>query len=312
MILTGDPPPPKLPARHAPCRERSAEGTGMTFARKNLDVQFQLANGQFDGGGNSAYLKGHRVSVVIEQPGSPDQAKAAIAIFGLPLSMMNQLTILPSQLNHVGQNYVTVLAYEEGTSPSTVFKGTIMAAYVDARVQPDVGFRVEALAGLYTAVAPAKPTSVRGSADVAQTFEMIVKASGYRFENNDVNCKVQNPYLPGDANSQMRSLAEAAGIEWVIDRDTVAIWPRGKSRQGAATKVSPDTGMRGYPAFTSSGVEVTTLYNPTLQYGGTIEVESQLKPACGKWNINNLAHELESELPKGKWFTTISASKIAV
>ncbi|MCJ2052359.1 baseplate hub protein [Methylobacterium sp. J-070] len=283
----------------------------MTFTRKYLDVQFQLANGQFEGGGNSAYLRGHRVSVVIEQAGAPDLGKAAIAIYGMTLSMMNQLTLLPSQLNAVGQNYVTVLAYEDGTSPSVVFKGTIMAAFVDARVQPEVGFRIEALAGLYTAVAPAKPTSVQGSADVAQTFEQIVKASGYRFENNDVNCKVQNPYLWGDANNQMRALADAAGIQWVIDRDTVAIWPRGKSRQGGPTKVSPSTGMRGYPAFTSSGIEVTTLFNPTLQYGGSIEVESQLQPACGKWNIYNIAHELESELPNGKWFTTVSASKIA-
>ena len=47
----------------------------MTFTRKNLDVQFQLANGQFEGGGNSAYLKGHRVSVVIEQAGTPDWAR---------------------------------------------------------------------------------------------------------------------------------------------------------------------------------------------------------------------------------------------
>ena len=77
------------------------------------------------------------------------------------------------------------------------------------------------------------------------------------------------------------------------------------------TKVSPSTGMRGYPAFTSSGIEVTTLFNPTLQYGGNIQVESQLTPACGTWNIYNLAHELESEIPSGKWFTTLSASKIA-
>ncbi|MCJ2049370.1 baseplate hub protein [Methylobacterium sp. J-070] len=283
----------------------------MTFTRKYLDVQFQLANGQFEGGGNSAYLKGHRVSVVIEQAGSPDSGKAAIGIFGLSLSMMNQLTILPSQLNAVGQNYVTVLAYEDGTSPSVVFKGTIIAGFVDARAQPQVAFRIEALAGAYTAVAPTEPTSVQGSTDVAQTFERVAKKAGYQFENNGVAVKLMNPYLWGDANSQMRALAHAAGIQWVIDRDTVAIWIRGKSRQGGPTKVSPSTGMRGYPAFTSSGIEVTTLYNPALQYGGSIEVESQLKPACGKWNIYNIAHELESETPAGKWFTTISASKIA-
>lgn len=283
----------------------------MTFSRKCIDLGLQLANGQFEGGGNSSTVKGHRVSVAIEQPGSPDLAKAAIAIFGLPLSVMNKLTVLPSDLTHVGQNFVSVSAYEEGQKPALVFKGTIMAGFVDARSQPEVGFRIEALAGLYTAVAPAETTSVKGSADVAQTFERIAKAAGYQFENGGVSVKVANPYLWGDANNQMRALADAAGIEWVIDRDTVAIWPRGKSRQGDSTKISPSTGMRGYPAFTSSGIEVVTTFNPTLKYGGKIEVESQLKPACGQWNVINVAHELESELPRGKWFTSVVASKIA-
>lgn len=100
----------------------------MTFSRKCIDLSLQLANGQFDGGGNSTTLKGHRVSVAIEQPGSPDLSKAAIAIYGLTLSEMNKLTVLPSQINHVGQNYVSVSAYEEGQKPALVFKGTIWRA----------------------------------------------------------------------------------------------------------------------------------------------------------------------------------------
>ncbi|MCJ2068151.1 hypothetical protein MKK75_04885 [Methylobacterium sp. J-030] len=283
----------------------------MTFARKNIDVQFSLSLGEFEGGGNTAYLTGHRVSVAIEQPGSPDMARAGIGIFGLSLSTMNQLTTLPSDLTTVGKNNVSVFAHEEGLAPSLVFQGTIMSAYVDARAQPEVGFRVEALAGLLAAVKPAMPTSVRGSADVAQTFEQIVKQSGFRFENSGVNCRVQNPYLWGSARQQMHRLAKAAGIQWVIDRDVVAIWPKGKARQDDAIKISTATGMRGYPAFNSGGVEVTVLFNPSLQYGGTIEIESELKPACGKWIIYNIAHELECESPAGKWFTTISASRVA-
>lgn len=284
----------------------------MTFAHKSLDVQFSLALGEFQGGGNKAYLTGHRISAVIEQPGSPDMARAGIGIFGLPLTMMNQLTVLPSDLTTVGRNNVSVFAHEDGMAPSLVFEGTIMSAYVDARAQPQVGFRVEALGGLLAAVAPAKPTSIQGSADVAQTFQQIVKQSGFRFENNGVNCRVQNPYLWGSARQQMHRLAKAAGIQWVIDRDVVAIWPKGKARQGDATKISPATGMRGYPAFNSGGIEVTVLFNPALQYGGSIEIESELKPACGKWIVYNIAHELESETSGGRWFTTISASKAAV
>jgi hypothetical protein len=51
------------------------------------------------------------------------------------------------------------------------------------------------------------------------------------------------------------------------------------------------TGMVGYPRYTASGIEVTTMWNPNFLYGGSIQVESDLTPACGTWYIVNIAHE---------------------
>lgn len=283
----------------------------MAFTRKRIDVGFSLAQGQFEGGGNSATITGHRVTCLIDQAGAPSMASAAIAIFGLPLSLMNQLTVLPTDLRATGQNFVTISAYEEGSKPSLVFKGTITSAFVDARSQPDVAFRVEALAGLYQAVAPAQATSVQGSADVAQTMQQIAQRAGLQFEGNGVNVKLSNPYYWGSAYQQLRLMAEEAGVQFTIDRDVAAIWPSRKTRQGGGAQISPQTGMVGYPAFTSSGIDVVTTFNPQVQYGGLITVQSDLTPACGQWSVIHVVHELETEIPKGRWFSIISASRLA-
>jgi hypothetical protein len=140
-------------------------------------------------------------------------------------------------------------------------------------------------------------------------MERIAKQAGLQFENNGVDTKVTNPYLPGNPRSQMKMLAQMAGIGWVIDNGTLAIWPAGKSRNGEAPVIQPPE-MVGYPAFTQSGVEVTTLFNPQVKYAGQIEVKSAITPACGKWNVISLAYALDAEIPNGRWFCVISTTAV--
>lgn len=283
----------------------------MAFARKFINVTIQLQNGGLNGGVNKATVKGHRVAVAIEQNGSPDAGKATCSIYGLPLSLMNQLTQLPYMSEAVGNNSIQIEAGEEGGSAKKAFSGTIFAAFADIHA-PIAALRIDAMAGLYNAVAPAKPTTAQGSKDVAQLMGLIAKQGQLTLENNGVNCKVRDQYLPGSNRQQMKRLAEAAGINWLIENDTLAIWPKNGSRRSSTPTVSKSTGMVGYPRYTASGIEVVTTWNPDLIYGGSVKVESDLTPACGTWYIVNIAHELESETPNGKWFTILSCSRLQV
>ncbi|MCJ2087140.1 hypothetical protein MKK88_14260 [Methylobacterium sp. E-005] len=284
----------------------------MTFAKKYIDVKIQLEKGDFPGGGNSLTLKGHRVEAAIEQNGSPDTGKATVSIYGLSLSVMNSLTVLPQNMTAIGQNTVTIMPYEEGSAPSIAYKGTIFQAFPDLRSQPTAAFRIDALTALYQAVQTAKPTTAPGSSDVATLMEQLAGMAQLTLENNDVNCKVRNVYLPSSPRQQIKQLADAAGINWVIENDTLAIWPRNGSRKGNAVKISSSTGMVGYPTYSASGIDVTTLFNSNYRYGGSVEVQSDLTPACGTWYIVNIVHEVECEKPGGKWFTTLSCSRLQI
>lgn len=283
----------------------------MAFTQKLLNASISLANGKFGASGNNtAELKGHRISARILAAGGQSNGTAEIAIYGLPLKTMNQLTTLGTQVNFYNKNSITLSAGDDQQAMSIVFQGTIHIAYADMRAAPDVCLRISAHAGLLPAVMPAKPVSQGGSVDVAQTMQTIAKSAGLQFENNGVSGKLRDIYLPYNPRVQALELAQMAGIEHIIDRDTLAIWPKNSSRSGDTPLISPETGLVGYPAYNSGGIQITTLFNPQIKPGGTVEVKSDLTPACGKWKVFNLEYMLDSLVPHGKWFNKFDGSQL--
>ncbi|WP_345822889.1 hypothetical protein ABC766_32140 (plasmid) [Methylobacterium fujisawaense] len=277
----------------------------MSFARKCIDVELTLKANTFAGGSNSIYLTGLRVSAHITQPGAPDFGQLQAAIYGLSLSKMNALTTLGRQYSLRDANTIRLYAYEEGQKPSLVFAGTILDGYPDMRGAPQVAFRVAAHAGMAGAVAKVAPTTMQGAVKAETLLKQICQKGGWQFENNGVDALLRNPYLPGGAYRQAVAVMHASRCLMTVDRDTLAVWKPGGSRQGSVPLISPGTGMIGYPRYRQAAVEVETAYLPTVQMGGRIQVQSELTPACGVWAITYVEHELEAELPGGKWQTTI-------
>lgn len=284
----------------------------MAFTQKALAADFTYAQGNFGSGGNSySAPSGLRMSARITTPGGTDAGNLTLAIFGMTLSEMNRLTVLPFASTAVGQNTVVLRAGDAPDPQGVVFEGTVTLAYVDAKSQPDVCFRVEAIGAHVEKIKPAQPISVQGSADVATVMGSLAKQIGRSFENNGVSQKVQNLYLPGSARQQIEALARLAGVEWAIEKDTLAIWPPGQARQGDALTISPETGLVSYPAFTSSGIVVTTEYKTPVKRGAKINVKSSLQQACGPWSVFYIEYALDSYTPHGSWFATMQASKIS-
>lgn len=134
---------------------------------------------------------------------------------------------------------------------------------------------------------------------------------GYIFENNGVSVILSTPYFHGSARDQMMACATAGNFNWIIDDNTLAIWPKGKSRGGTVPVISSATGMVGYPTFQSPGISVRTIFNNQLRYGASVKVESILPFANGTFTMFQLSHELQSETPNGTWFTEIYCAPFA-
>jgi hypothetical protein len=274
--------------------------------------------------------------------GNPAFSHLDLTVSGMTLSNMNALTTLGLNVSAVRKNTVTVEAGDVPTGLATVFQGQIREAWADFSGMPNVVFRVQADgAGLET-VKPIPPTTFNGLTDVVTILRGLATQAKWGFQNDGVTAHLIDPYLPGTIYDQMRTVVEHTGINMLPGPPTMVIWPKGGARGGSVPIVSPDTGLIGYPTFTQSAIQLTTLFNPGIGFGQKIQVKSSVKipnqflrpsgsglsaqanpelntPSAatvagrpmasdGMWQVISLSHTLESETPSGQWHSRILAS----
>lgn len=281
----------------------------MSFTRKKIDVTITLGTGQFgDTGSDTVTLSGLRVLADIQCFGGDAMPQSQIRLYGLPLSMINQLTTVgPVNSAIMLKNSMLIAAGDDENGMQTVYSGTILTAYGDFKAMPEVPLNVLAVAGLAAAVKPAAASSFTGPADVATIMQGFAQAMDVQFENNGVNVQLSNPYFPGTTLMQVKACARAADIYYTLDRGTLAIWPkRGARAAPDIPVVSPARGMVGYPVFSSQGIEIDCEFNPNLIVGGYFKVESSLPVAQGTWRAMQVIHALDAEVPNGRWFTHVT------
>lgn len=281
----------------------------MAYAHRRLNLQFKLGKGSFGAdGSDTVTLTGLRCAANITKAGGVSMSECDLRVFGMQLDVMNKLTIL-NKLRYTDSrfNEVTISAGDDQNGMAVCFTGILSEAWADAAAAPDVVFQVKAYTGLLEAVKPVSPVSYNGSVDVATVLQGIAAQMQpvRTLENSGVKTRISNPYLTGTLRDQALTIARAAGCNMLIDDTVLAIWPFGGTRDGEVSVISAETGMVGYPTFTQNGIRLTTLYNPSLVFGRTIECKSTFTQANGKWVIASVSHNLSAEVPGGPWFTQI-------
>ncbi|MBF5091275.1 hypothetical protein F1640_14900 [Novosphingobium sp. NBM11] len=283
----------------------------MAFAKRIINLQFTLGQGDFGTAGqNTVLLEGLRCSANLVRGGNLLWV-ADVQIWGMSLDLMNKLTVTQkSYFQEYRRNDLFIFAGDSANTPSMCFGGTVREAWADGRNQPDVVFHVSADTGQFPLSKPIAPTSYSGSVDAAMVLAGLAQQIGYSFENSGVTGQLENPYKPGSVRSQIESVCADVHAQFDIDDRTkvLAVWPNNKARNGAVVLVSPDTGLVGYPAFTQGGVQFTTIYNPSLDFGRKVRIESAFTAANGEWRISAMSHRLESQIPNGQWFTDVECS----
>jgi hypothetical protein len=284
-----------------------------SFVEKLLTFQFILGTGNFGADGQTTVDLGKlRASVHIEQAGGMTMPVAHMRIYGMTQSMMNKLCTLGQIATTVRRNTVVVQAGVTGGVMSEVFRGTIQNAYGDYSSMPEVPFVVDVYTGLDTALKPSSPTSIKGNADVAMMLSGLASQMGLTFENNGVTAKLSNPSYQGSAWSQAQQIVQHAGIEWNSGQGGIlAIWNPGQSRATQIPKISPKTGMIGYPTYFSLGIAFRMLFSTSVMFGGRVEVESSLPAASGSnWIVCNLSADLETITPHGRWELSVQCTPV--
>jgi hypothetical protein len=277
-----------------------------TFTKRRLDLTITLGDGEFgDTVGDTVTLTGLRMTADAVKPGGESMGTLQLRVYGLSQSMMNRLTVIGQIGRMKPSNTVLLAAGDDIGGMRSVFYGTIFNAWADYSSAPGAVFNIFANAGMDLALKPVGATSYQGAADAAVMLADFAKEGGLAFENNGVSVPLSNAYFPGTTLSKIRACARAADINYFIDLGTLAIWPKGSARKGEKILISPETGLIGYPALSSAGMTIQTIFNPVIRIGDDIRVESSIEMARGEFNVIDFSHSLASELSGGPWFTTI-------
>lgn len=301
-----------------------------TLPQRRIEISIQLANNAqtnqpntfSESGTNAVKITDKRMSVRIQNSGSPGGSTAQVQIWGLTPSLMNQLSTLGLIYNLIARNTLTISVGDSQGAMSTVFTGTITAGYSNYDAAPDVPFHFECNSGLADATANTTPTSFTGPTDVATIMAGFARQMNLGFENNGVNVKLINPYFAGNIDTQMKNCARQANINAErVNGNVLAIWPKGGNRNTTVIPlIDAPSGMIQYPVYTANGMIVKTLFNPKISFGGLVRVvsvlfaaageskaatASQVLPSDGNWACYKLDHNLDAQMPRGQWMSVV-------
>lgn len=277
--------------------------------QKTLRVTVILGEGEFDGGGNTKIFEGLATTAQITKAGLPEKNSAEVRIAGLKLSDMEQLTFLSFMPGEYRKNHILVEAGEKGEELSVVFKGDITASSADFTSAPDVVMKFQALTAGWSVLIADSPTSVDGEASAAELIEQFAREAGFGFINEGVTESVQNATFDGSPIQKAQQVADEVGAELLIDDETMTLMPWDKPR-GDAVLLKADSGLIGYPSFTQDGISCSCFFNPRLQLGGQVKIESEVPRASGYWKITKLSHELAA-YTQGRWASKIEGMFIS-
>jgi hypothetical protein len=281
-------------------------------------MRFTLGQGAYAVGGDTVEVTGLRASASITKSGGVSMSELALRVYGMPLDVMNRLSILGKPLLSEAANSVQVIA-----DGSLCYSGTIRECWIDPNSAPDMSLVVAAVTGGLEKLKPVPATSYPGSVEVETVMQGLADTMGVPLENSGVSgITLSNVYLAGTALEQAQAVAQAADFNVLLDDSTLAIWPKdGQRGTGDPILVSRDAGMVGYPTHTQNGISVQMLYAPGIRYGATIDVRSLLsltsqdekakgavEPPSTRWSVYSVTHDLESETHGGRWFTTVECS----
>ena len=287
----------------------------MSFIERKIALQITLGQGaSFDpSGSNVVNLEKHRISVSINKTiGGAGFGEARIRVYGLVPSILNKLSSLNSAIATAQGNRLAVMAGDDRNGMALVFTGNIILAQADMSTQPETALSLLAVGSGLQATQNIAPQSYPGGADAAVILQNLASLAGLNFVNYGASKIISTSYTWGSARKQIEDVIRAAGFHGAIDNGALIIWPADGVRGGQVPLVSSATGMVGYPTYWASekggGIAVTTVFNQQLRTGAAVKVESGLNVANGTWGIYELAHDIESLVPGGQWFSHFKAN----
>ncbi len=276
------------------------------YTLKKIRISIQLQSGEFEDGSNVVTIEGLPISVEIQKQGGEERNSATVTISGLKLATITKLTRLSFKRLETYNNILQVEAGDDGAALHNIFMGEITLSHPEMDSEGNMDLKIEATAASYSAQIAAPPVSVSGETPVENLFKQFAEDAKYKYENKGVSGSVKNCVFLGSPVHKAKTLARQIGCDLLINDGKFITQPFEAPKDGEIPLINKDSGLIGYPAYGTDGIECSCLFNPALDIGKWFKLESILPAATGEWQIAKLEHRLEvNRKGGGMWQTSV-------
>jgi len=268
-----------------------------------------------DANGNAAdqtyRFQEHRMRIGVRQGGA-QFGNAKVQIYGVPLATMNQIARLWLEaLTPQGTDTIQIDVFD-GQDYVPFFQGVIMWSAVNAASMPHVTLDIEAVAGGALMIQSASPYAAQGPVLLRDALTTIAAAGGFSvvYPDSVPQYQLSQVRVTGSTMEQIASLMDQfPDLTWHTALQQLVVRAALAPLSSDAIRIAADTGMMGYPVYSTSSLQLSTVFNPKITLGVALDVQTEFDFVNRTvWVAAVLAHTLEPNLPGGQWTTQVAAN----
>lgn len=245
--------------------------------------------------------------------GGKQFGNAKLEIFGLRLDTMNQIARLWLEaLAPQSSDTVLIETLDANGQFTPFFQGIITWSAVDASAMPQAKLVIEANSAFALMNMTASPYANKGPVFVKDILTALCQAGGFALDYADSLPQLQasDVRLVGSPMDQINALMrQYPDLTFFTNLQRLVVRLAMAPVNADAIRIAQDTGMQSNPVYSTSGLTFMTLFNPELRPGVALDVNSVFDFVNRtQWVAAVLAHEIEPNLPGGRWHTSVAAN----
>ena len=253
----------------------------------------------------------HRMRIQVRQGGN-QYGNAHVEVFGVKLSTMNQIARLWLE-SLTPQNSDTILIEVwDGLTFVPFFQGVITWSAVDASGMPHVKLVLDANSSMPLMNTPVSPYTNAGPLALSDVLRGVAQSAGFALDYSPAapTYQVSSVRLTGSPLQQVAQILKGyPALVWDVRLQRLVVWQANAPYGAGAIRIATDTGMIAAPVYSTSGLQIATLFNPRIRPGAGLDVETQFDYVNRtQWVTSVLAHILEPNVPGGQWTTSLAAT----
>jgi len=254
----------------------------------------------------------HRMRINVRQGGN-QFGNAKIEIFGVPPDTMNNIARLWLETLTPQNTDTIAIDVWNGQDYMPFFSGVISWSAVNGGGMPAVSLVIEANAAMALMNATASPYANAGPVSLQDALTTIAATQGFavNYSATAPQYQLTDVRVTGSPMEQISGLMRHfSDLTWFINLQRLVVRAANAPFDSNAIDINASNGMQRLPVYSSSALQLDTLFNPILRPGVACNIQTQQFDFVNRtlWVASVLSHQIEPNLPGGQWTTSLACN----